>query len=110
MAAELSDKAPTRTQRTPDPGCHRRGIGHPVQCRIGEYGIEFGVECQPLPVHQPCIDTARLRRCDERRAGIDPDDIDAAGHEIFRDHTVTATEVENVLAGPGRQPFHHRPR
>ncbi len=79
-----------------------------MEGRVAKDGVEFALERQALCVAEPCVDTARSRRFNERRRSVDADDVRARGDDALRERAVAATDIENPLAGLRREEIDQR--
>ena len=80
---------------------------HPMQRRIGKDRVELAREIEPRAVGH-ARDKAALLRCrDHVRRGIDAHHRGTGGDNFFRQHTVPASEVENMLAGLRLEQIEH---
>ena len=99
LPAELGNEPSSGPQRRSDPGDHRRGIEHPVQCRVGEDRIDRIGNNEVVTVglfeSDPGVLGARL--ADHRGIGIDPAHLDAEVSECCRELTRAAPQVQYTL-------------
>jgi hypothetical protein len=79
-----------------------------VQRRVGEHRVELVRERQRLAVQHLHRDAARTRRLRQLLAGIGAEHRGAGLDELLGQGAVAATQVEDALAAPGREPFDHR--
>ena len=100
VSAHLGDKPPARLQRPFDAGDDSLGVAHPMQGGVREHRVELGGKGQLLPVHQPRVEAARRGGGDQIGRRIDRDHRGAGRRDPLRQHTVTAAEIEDPLAGP----------
>jgi hypothetical protein len=108
VPAHLGDKAAARLQRPRDAGEHRFLRMHPVQRGVREHRVELALEGEALARHDPRVEPLRLGRGDHVGRGIDRDDCGAGGGELRGQHAVAAAEIENALAGLGREQLDDR--
>jgi hypothetical protein len=107
MAAELADEPPARLQRPFHAGDDLGGPQHPVQCGIGEHGVELRLEIQRVTVHDMRIQALFPGDADHVLAGVDANDLATHFHELLGQIAVAAAEIEDALAALRPQQFHH---
>ena len=103
IAATFCDEASARFQRAVDGGDHRVGALDPVQHRVAEDGIELRLERQRFAAHHVRVESKLSRGLNLRSARIHGDDFTPQIDQLFREHAVSATQVQNALAGLRRQ-------
>ena len=100
VAAELSHEPAAWLQRPPDALQQALDVANPVQHRVAEDRIEFGVEREFLGIDDPGVEPALECGPDLFGAAVDGDDAASRLPETFGQGAVAASQVENALARP----------
>src|SRR5262252_8565334 len=100
MSAHFSNESP----RAPQSAICRgdRGIRivlDPVKYGVGEHRVKLLVEGQLSCVHDPGVKSALAGGCNHVGRTVHTYDICAGGCQLFGQHAIAATEIENALSG-----------
>ncbi len=79
-----------------------------MDCGVAEHGVELGIEGEALAVDDARVETEASCGFDLRRARIDADNVASQGGELYRECAITASEVEDSLAGARREQLDNR--
>src|SRR4029434_4433068 len=71
---------------------------HPMQRSIGKDSVEWFAEGEALPVHHDDIQASFTVRPKVREASIDANDTASCCCDFFREHAVTAAEIQDHFA------------
>ncbi len=99
LAAHFPGEAAAGLERSEYPCRDRFLVEHPVQCRIGENGVELGVEMHVRGIDGQRIQALRAGCADHVEAVVDPGHLGPALGDFLRQHPVAAADVEDPLAG-----------
>jgi hypothetical protein len=99
VAATLSDKSATRFQRPIHSSKHHICTLNPVQYGITKHGIEFFVVWQLFSANRMRVQAETPGGLNLRNTGIDRNHVAPKIHELFREYAVSATKVQDPLAG-----------
>jgi len=78
-----------------------------VQRRIGKGRVKLAREGKPRAVGNARVESSPLRRRDHLRGGIDAHHDRARGGNFLAQHAVTASEVQDALAGKRLEQIEH---
>jgi hypothetical protein len=109
LAAHLGDKSAARPERAGDTGEHRILGWYPVKHGAGEDAVNRCVEAEVLaPSDLEAEIRVRLAGPSDHRLGrVDPDRLGAGLRDLGGQVAGSAAEIQDALAGLGRQQVHH---
>ena len=106
--AEFRHEATTRDQRALDAAQHVGRARHPVQCRVGEYGVELGLVAQLLTIGdlEAQIDVLLSRAFDHCSRAIDAGHLRTLARDLRGQRAGATAEIQNSLTRTRAQPGH----
>ena len=107
VPTELAHETSAPLQCAGDAGDGGAGIPDPVQDGVREHRVELGLEGERGGVHQAGVDAAVAGRRDHCLRMVDANHLAAGVDDVTGQRAITATEVQDALAGPRREKREH---